>query len=1233
MLAAIIARIQALLTRLVVGSTSHANNEDIKGGLCECTLAVRRLHKQLKKAETVGEKQHLLKQLREVKSMTMQLKMLQKKGKGLDGRKETACNRIHWDDTTSAFDSRIRTGVITNLKHKDPASFLKDCFALFKRRINNALKKEAAVKVNTVFGGEFVMAKGDRVVMEHKYFTTSNSAIYRDTDLEQWFNAKVIAPIVGELSEFQERDSGWALNRVVNLGVNINKFTPQVGSSYIELPQQIKAKQACINVNNNDQACFAWALTSAMYPVEKNPQRISKYPHYSEVLKLKGVQFPITLKQISNVEKQNNLSINVYILEKRGSGFVTLPTYLTNDKKGRHINLLLIQSRYGDVDDEPLRYHYVWIKDLSRLLSSQLSKHKTKKHFCDRCLHYFSSMERLSKHYADCKNVNDCKVRLPNEDQKYLKFKNFKNKEKVPFVVYADLESVLKQVNSGNKYQHHLPAAVGYYVKCSYDPSLSFYQSYRGEDCMSWFAREMTQFAEDVETVFLCPFDIKLTPTQEADFNKATHCHICEQPFKPDDVKVRDHNHLIPENNYRDAAHNSCNINYKDGVVVPVIFHNLSGYDANFIVENIANDMPGRVDLLPITKEKYISFTKNLDQNLIKFRFIDSFRFMNSSLDTLASSLTEFTNLKEQFPDLDKYQFNLLTRKGIFCYDYIDNMEKFDATVLPPIDRFYNKLTDSSISDEDYQHAKNVWAAFNIKNLGEYTDLYMKTDILLLVDVFERFRNSSHMTYNLDPAHYYTLPGYTWDCMLFKTRQTLELLTDIDMLMFVERGIRGGLSQVCAKRKSVANNKYMPDYNPNESSKYLMYFDVNNQYGWAMSQSLPYGGFKWVDPNIDVLSISDESSKGYILEVDLEYPNHLHDVHKDLPFCPEHSAPPRCKNVKLLGTLHNKTRYIIHYRALKQALANGLILTKIHRALEFDQSPWLKSYIDLNTALRQAAKNDFEKNLFKLMNNAVFGKTMENIRRYSVVKLVNKWSGRYGAEALISKPEFKAATIFNKNLVAIELRKCEIYFCKPIYVGMCILDLAKTTIYDFHYGYMKPEFDDDCSALYTDTDSLIYEIRNRDPYEIIRRDCHLRFDTSDYPANNGYNIPQVNKKVLGMMKDEFNGTPIELFVGLRSKMYTVKRAGSSSNNIKKVKGIKKSVIKNVITLEDYLECVDNFKEKVITQNLIKSEKYQVYSMMQEKIALSPHDDKRYLTEGSYDTLPWGHYSIIVESNV
>ncbi|XP_023311415.1 uncharacterized protein LOC111692008 [Anoplophora glabripennis] len=1136
--------------------------ETVRDGLRQCTKAVRNIKYQLKTVKTVGEKQHLLTQLAQIKSFRCQFKSLKKTGASCStDPKKTVKHHVHWDDSANAFDGRIRTGVITNIKHKDPKEFLKDSFAVLRSTRHSA--------------DSFGCKKPIEFLRSQKH---------------------VVTPISTELDEFQERDIGWALNSITNLGININKFTPQLGSSYINLPTSIKKKQACVNVKNGDDACFAWAVTSALYAVDfrNHPDRISSYPQPSSVLNLKGIQFPMTMKQIPRFEKQNGVSVNVYILKKMSKGFTTLPTYLTKNKKDTHVNLLLIQDMYADeAEDESTtsaRYHYVWIKDLSRLLSSQLSEHHAKKYFCDRCLHYFYTQEKLDIHYIDCKNQNDCRVRLPPEDQKDLKFKNYKNKEKVPFTIYADLESVLIEEDSGNKYQRHVPAAIGYYVKCSYDPSLSFYRSYRGEDCMSWFAREMSAFAEDVETVFLCPYNISMTSAQEAEFHKATHCHICEQPFKPEDVKVRDHFHLSPENNYRGAAHSGCNINYKDGVVIPVVFHNLSGYDAHFILENIANDLP----------------------------------------DTLSSYLTEFPNLKSEFSELADDEFTLLTKKGEYPYDFMDSFAKFNIQSLPEQPHFYNRLEDKNISSKQFAHAQKVWNTFKIQNLGEYTDLYMKTDILLLADVFEQFRSSCHKTYGLDPANYYTLPGYTWDSMLFKTRQTLELLTDIDMLMFIERGIRGGLSQ-CSKRKSVANNKYLSNFDPSKPVKYLTYFDINNQYGWAMSQYLPYGGFEWVNSNIDVTNVSDTSSEGYLLEVDLEYPTHIHDLHRDLPFCPEHSAPPGCKNFKLLATLHNKTRYVIHYRALKQALKQGLKLTKIHRVLKFKQSPWLKSYIDLNTALRQTAKNEFEKNLFKLMNNAVFGKTMENIRKHSIVKLVNKWEGRYGAEALIAKPEFKAATIFNENLVAIELNKTEVFFNKPIYVGMSILDLAKTTIYDFHYDYMVPEFGNDCSVLYTDTDSLIYEITDKDVYEVMRRDCHTRFDTSDYPPDNRYNIPQVNKKVLGMMKDEFNGVPMELFVGLRSKMYMVKRAVDDDMALtKKIKGIKKSIIKNIITLEDYLECVDNFKNKYIRQNLIKSEKHAVFTMTQEKIALSPHDDKRYLIKGSYVTLPWGHYSIMEE---
>ncbi|XP_044748775.1 uncharacterized protein LOC123309638 [Coccinella septempunctata] len=1234
------------------------DNKYFKRGLKECSSASRRIKKRLKCCRTVGNKQKLMNNLNQVISYRSQFKSLQRQGAGIKDRKETARDRVHWDDSKSAFKSRIRTGVISNLKHKEPKDFLVDCGAIFRRKILYELKKDEAVKVNVVFCGDFELRTADKIRTDSKYFTTPNAAIYRDTNLTEWFNYNISIPVLKDVEEFQEKDSGWALKQIINLSVNINKFTPQLGSSYIELPAQIRNKGACINIKNKDEACFAWAVTSALYPVDKKPERVSKYPHYSKVLKLKGIQFPMTMKQIPNFEKQNNISINVYILKKTGENFITLPTRLTKNKMEKHVNLLWIQDQYTD-NDTPVRLHYVWIKNLSRLLSSQLSKEKRQIFVCDRCLHYFRSKEKLEKHSEDCAKINKTAIKMPSTERNILQFNNYQNKENVPFVIYADLESILKPTSNGNRYQEHEAAAVGYYVKCSYDDELSFYRSFRGPNCMKWFADELNQFAEDVETVFLCPYDIDMTPPQNIEFKKATHCHICGKNFNFE-VKVRDHNHLIAVNNYRGAAHKGCNVNYKDRHTIPVVFHNLSGYDANFVIEDIAVRMKGKIDLLPITKEKYISFTKYSYEYSINFRFIDSFRFMASSLDQLASYLVEFPNLTSQFPEKSKEHISLLTKKGILPYDYIDSSNRFDETSLPPIEDFYNELENKPCPREKYIRAQLVWEKFQCRTLGEYSDIYMKTDILLLADVFEQFRTSCHKTYGLDPANYFTLPGYTWDAMLKYTKQALKLLTDIDMYMFVERGIRGGLSQVCGKRRAHANNKYIPNYDPSKPENYLMYFDINNQYGWAMSQYLPYDGFEWVDSNIDVAQIADDAPEGYILEVDLEYPKELHDIHKDLPFCPQHNnsktrTPCNASelNAKLMATLDPKVKYVIHYRNLKQALRNGLILTKIHRVLKFKQSAWLKSYVDLNTNLRKNAKNEFEKNLFKLMNNAVFGKTMENVRNRVDVHLLTKWEGRYGTEAYISKPEFKNRVIFNENLVAVELQRQEICLNKPIYVGMSILDIAKTTIYDFHYNYMKEVFGADCIALYTDTDSVIYEVF-ADPYEVMKRDCHEYFDTSDYPIDNQYGIPQVNKKVLGMMKDENNGVPMTDYVGLRSKLYTIKNSTTHDEldakihqwkkeeynpeeiesmirnygTMKKAKGIKKSVVKNKICFEDYIDCLETKEKKIITQNLIKAKEHRVYSLTQQKIALSSEDDKRCLVRGSFDTLPWGHYSLI-----
>ncbi|XP_071580493.1 uncharacterized protein, partial [Temnothorax nylanderi] len=874
---------------------------------------------------------------------------------------DTRATELVWREIDAAFESRIMTGAVINTDHVEPRQFLEDACSVVCKRVRDIIRKHNCVKVNTLFNGEFVA--GDK--RANKSFNTNNKELCRTSHLREWYERHVIEPTLAKLEEFQERDSGWALTRILNLTVNVNRYNPLRAGCHLKLPQDIKTKNAVINVLSMDNACFAWSVVAALHPAERHSERKSSYPHYSTVLNVRDIEFPMTLSQIKKFERLNNISVNVYTIEGQKTSTV-LPIRLTDRTSDKHVNLLYVQDpRDNNVG------HFAWIKHLSRLVSSQINKHRHTKYICDRCLHYFSLSDKLQSYTVDCREVNKCAIRLPSEDNKWLSFKNHGRKERLPFVVYADLECVLQKTQPETEhasyvYQHHRVCSIAYYIQCSYDKTLSAYRFRRDNDCVAWFVEELKGLAHRVKNILsdnVCMVD--LTREEWETFRSATQCHICEKPFAPDDNRVRDHCHLTGR--YRGPAHSTCNLNYKDSHFIPVIFHNLSGYDAHFIIKEIAAAFEGSIDVLPITKEKYISFTKHVKDTAersdsrsdIKLRFIDSYKFLSASLAKLASFLDKdkLKIIRSKFSALSDDDFKLLTRKGVFPYEYVDSVEKLEDTCLPPRDSFYSSLTGETVSESDYAHAVNVWQRFTIRTLGDYSDLYLKTDVLLLADIFENFRDSCVASYGLDPAYYYTLPGFTWDAMLKHTRINFELLTDIDMVMFIERGIRGGLSQ-CSNRYALANNKYMQSYDSSKPSSYLMYFDVNNLYGWAMCQPLPYAEFRWVEDvsNFDYNAIALDSPTGYILEVDLEYPQDKHNAHTDLPFCPTRDKPPGKRQDKLLATVNDKERYVIHYRNLQQCTRHGLRVTKIHRVLQFVQSAWLRAYIELNTEFRTQAK-------------------------------------------------------------------------------------------------------------------------------------------------------------------------------------------------------------------------------------------------------------------------------------
>ena len=1234
-------------------TTTPITAQESNLGVLASKVPIELIRKAKKKAQSAKEALEIFKEyIKNLKSYNISADRLKKLSKQLERKEKKAKeekDRIFTPTReASAFKNYTNQYVMYNTKaNYEPLEFLEYAKPAILNIFNSNRNIKTILYLHCLM--ERIATIGDNEIKEFAFHSNDLKLVLEGTDESELYN-EMKHEIEEEIQKVQNAEgSGWQFLKVIKLVLHTTKWEPIYGSSYIPLDPYLANKKAIINMQNEDDKCFMWSVLRALYPKNIHPERIDKdLKSKQDNINMKGICYPVDFRAIDRFEHLNpNISISVSGYNKEEGVFplkISKYTGCDNDI----VLLLLKEAVKGENGEIKEKTHYTLVKNKSALIASQKNNHEHKRHLCLNCFNSFNSSETLEKHKEYCYENESVKINMPPPST-YLRFNKFHHSEKTPFVIYADFESLIKPMDNCNpdpiksytkKYQKHEPISFSYYILCSidgvYKPVLRKYTQTKpeGANAMDVFIKWLE---EDVKAIAnIEPKQMIFTEEDRKHFNKASDCWICGEYLAND--RVRDHCHFTGR--YRGPAHNSCNLKYRKPKSISVFFHNLSGYDSHLFIKKIGCFINKKENLkcIPYNEEKYLTFTKTIITGQYKNKkgedkdktfdivFKDSLKFMSSSLGALVNNLP-----KDAFKNLLKYftpkQAEILKQKGFYPYEYMDSEEKFNDTKIPPREAFYSKLSGRGITEKDYKHAGNVWNSFKMKTFKEYHELYNITDVLLLADVFENFRDLCLKIYGLDPVYYFTAPGLAWDACLKITDIELELLSDPNMLLMFEKGIRGGIS-IISNRYGEANNKYMQKgFNKNKPSKYLMYLDANNLYGCAMSMKLPTHGFKWLTGgemeklfNNRVIQVWEKTP--CILEVDLEYPENLHDLHNDYPFCPERV---KCKNgvEKLIPNLRDKTKYIIHYKNLIQCLKAGMKLKKIHRGIKFVESEWMKPYIEKNTNLRTKAKNNFEKDFFKLMNNSVFGKTMENIRNRVDVKLVNT---KEKLRKLAAKPNFKGRKIFSENLVSVHMKKTSLTMNKPVYLGMCILELSKIIMFDFHYNYIKSKYADKAKLLFTDTDSLMYEIETEDFYKDISEDVKDRFDTSDYPENHPSGIPTgINKKVLGMMKDEAAGKIIKEFVGLRSKLYSF--VMDDGGETKKCKGIKRQVVESSIRHEHYKTCLTTGKELLRKQNILRSYEHEVYTEEVNKVALSALDDKRYILSDGMDTLAWGHYKI------
>lgn len=1065
--------------------------------------------------------------------------------------------------------------------------------------------------------------------------------------------AAAMANLIEQHDKLTEMGSGWVLvnissvnrlkidflstsnSNVSGSGIIYAKHGIIYGRQHIPLPEWVKNKQAVINVLNEDNRCFRYAMETAWHfkhgSISANWDRPSKYK--TDHFNYGDLVFPIHITDIAKFENLNkDQRINIKILFANEKKYDLSVVYCSSqvedaDHPAWHINILIFTQIYHG---EQIDFHYAFIKSLKRLMRAESHSMIWP---CERCLTRFSSEVLRNKHMNDyCKFLKTPKRgEMPVANKKWKYFKNFQHTQYKPFVIYADFEAFNAAIEhkeeesktESNRMTKQIASGYCFYVSCLQKPEFNQLEMWTTEatdlvdgdtEVANAFITAIQKTEERINGLIQSHFKF---PFNDSNFNKnewraQKDCCICNMhmdkaqcpmwesepslqlsDFDDDEekftaYKARCLSHYptefdeanwekaierdiawyphLKENNYRGACHRACKQNIMRYGKVPVLFHNLTGYDAHLIISHLKKEdfawdekkMHKKFTAIPEAGDKFKTFT------IGDLQFIDTARFIGNSLDAIVKDNsdspfpifnTEMTKLG--FPE----EVKKLARKGVFPYEWFDHPNKLLWPILPDrnltyddqwlnpttgtvdiIKRgiWYNHLKDCEISDEDWERAELLWKSANCRNFKDYHDLYLLTDVLLLADCFNNFRTVCMTEDHLEPFHYVSLPSYVSDACLWRSPYKLdqvgdkiapfqlELITDNVVYEFMEGAIRGGVSMTPG-RYAKANHKFLPpeQYDNTVPDSFIQYWDANGLYSWAMTQSIPTGNFKWMDGTNHLKFLQDHidhppfAKHGFMYEVDCEFPAECHDYLKDFPPAPEQRnvdtwmCSPFYNELlkaygqrhdaitqKLLCTLLPHKKYRLHYLNVKLYTQLGMKITKVHRILQFDQSRWLSNYVNYNADKRKLATSNLAKDYFKLCNNAAYGRFIMDVHKFSNVRAV------FDTDSNNKQRWHPLMTDWHKinpNLTLCYTKNSVISKNSPIAVGAVILEHAKWLIYNFYYNVLKKIWNVSVKLILTDTDSLVVQIFTSDVMNDIKNAGMLKeFEFSEWPRNDSF---------------------------------------------------------------------------------------------------------------------------------